>query len=308
MTSFSATVTEVERTAAPKPARSARRMSATTLAVIGVTPFFVFTAMFLIIPTLFLTVGAFQDATGDFTLLNIAHIFANPTLVDAYLVSIKISLITALGGAVLGFFLAHALVLGNLPQWLRPTVTTFCGVASNFAGVPLAFAFIATIGPRGLITGWLLTYFDISLRALGFNIISFWGVVLAYLYFQIPLMVLIIAPALDGLKREWREAATTLGATAFDYWRYIALPVLWPSLVGATVLLFANSFGAIATAYALAGPGLNIITIQLFNEIRGDVLHDEHLGFAVALGMIVITGVSNGLYIWLRERGERWVK
>jgi putative spermidine/putrescine transport system permease protein len=121
-------------------------------------------------------------------------------------------------------------------------------------------------------------------------------------------MVLIIAPALDGLKKEWREAATTLGATDFDYWRYVGLPVLWPSLVGSTVLLFANSFGAIATAYALAGPGFNIITIQLNNQIRGDVLHDQNLGYAIALGMILITGVSNGLYIWLRERGERWTR
>jgi putative spermidine/putrescine transport system permease protein len=143
---------------------------------------------------------------------------------------------------------------------------------------------------------------------MGFNIISFWGVVMAYLFFQIPLMVLIIAPALDGLKKEWREAAVTLGATSLDYWRYIGLPVLWPSLVGSTVLLFANSFGAIATAYALAGPGFNIITIQLNNQIRGDVLHDQNLGYAIALGMILITGISNGLYIWLRERGERWTR
>jgi len=308
MSSLSAVLTDGAPSSAPPPAKAARRLSVTTLALIGVTPFFIFSLMFLIVPTLFLTVGAFEDANGAFTLLNIAHIFANPTLVDAYLVSIKISLITAIGAAVLGFFLAHALVLGNLPAWLRPTVTTFCGVASNFAGVPLAFAFIATIGPRGLITGWLLDFLGINLRTLGFNVVSFWGVVLAYLYFQVPLMVLIITPAIDGLKREWREAAMTLGGNSVDYWRYIALPVLWPSLVGATVLLFANSFGAIATAYALAGPGLNIITIQLYNQIRGDVLHDENLGFAVALGMIAITGVSNGLYIWLRERGERWIK
>ncbi len=308
MTSLSAEVSEVALGPNPPKARASRRMDPTLVAALGVTPFFIFALMFLIVPTLFLVVGAFQDATGAFTLLNIVHIFQNPTLVDAYVVSIEISLITAIGGAILGFFLAHAIVLGQLPQWLRPTVSTFCGVASNFAGVPLAFAFIATLGPRGILTAALSDYFGISLRALGFNVISFWGVILAYLYFQIPLMVLIIAPALDGLKREWREAASTLGANSFEYWRYVALPVLWPNIVGATVLLFANSFGAIATAYALAGPGLNIITIQLFNEIRGDVLHDPNLGFAVALGMIVITGASNAVYIWLRQRAERWLR
>lgn len=288
--------------------KPAKRLSGTTLAIIGVTPFFLFSLMFLIVPTLYLIVGAFLDQTGEFTFNNLVKIFQNPTIVDAYIVSIKISLMTSIGGAFLGLLLAQAIILGNLPSWIRPAVSTFCGVASNFAGVPLAFAFIATLGPRGIMTMWLADYFGISLRAMGFNIISFWGVVMAYLFFQIPLMVLIIAPALDGLKKEWREAAVTLGATSLDYWRYIGLPVLWPSLVGSTVLLFANSFGAIATAYALAGPGFNIITIQLNNQIRGDVLHDQNLGYAIALGMILITGISNGLYIWLRERGERWIR
>jgi putative spermidine/putrescine transport system permease protein len=122
------------------------------------------------------------------------------------------------------------------------------------------------------------------------------------------LMVLIITPALDGLKREWREASEILGASGWQYWRYVALPVLWPSLLGTTILLFANSFGAIATAYGLTGSSLNIITIQLYAQIRGDVLHDQNLGYALALGMIAITGASNGAYIWLRARSERWLR
>jgi ABC-type spermidine/putrescine transport system permease subunit II len=104
-------------------------------------------------------------------------------------------------------------------------------------------------------------------------------------------MVLIITPALDGLKREWREAAI-LGATTWQYWRMVALPVLWPSLLGTTLLLFANAFGAIATAYALTGSSLNIVPILLYAQIRGDVLHNPNLGYALALGMIVITGLA----------------
>jgi putative spermidine/putrescine transport system permease protein len=119
-------------------------------------------------------------------------------------------------------------------------------------------------------------------------------------------MVLIITPALDGLKREWREAASILGASYWEYWRYVALPILWPAILGTTLLLFANSFGAIATAYALTGSSLNIVTIVLYAQIRGDVLHDQNLGYALALGMILITGLSNGAYIWLRARSDRW--
>ncbi|MBW8727062.1 MAG: ABC transporter permease subunit, partial [Inquilinus limosus] len=141
-----------------------------------------------------------------------------------------------------------------------------------------------------------------------FNLLSFWGLTLTYLYFQIPLMVLILAPALDGLKREWREASSILGASTSQYWRMVALPILWPSIVGTTLLLFANAFGAIATAYALTGSSLNIVPILLYAQIRGDVLHNPNLGYALALGMILITGLSNGLYMILRARSERWLR
>ena len=278
-----------------------------SLAFLGVVPFFVFAVMFLLWPTGFLIVGAFQDSEGHFTLANIRNL-AEPAILNAYWISIEISVASALLGAIFGFFLAAAVVLGGLPRWLRPTLMTFCGVASNFAGLPLAFAFLATLGRTGLVTALLYKYLDFNLYATGFNVLSFAGLTITYLYFQIPLMVLILTPALDGLKREWREAAEVLGASSWHYWRHVAIPVLWPSFLGATLLLFANSFGAVATAIGLTGSSLNIVPILLYAQSRGDVLHDQNLGYALALGMIVITGLSNGAYIWLRARGERWLR
>lgn len=274
---------------------------------IGIVPFFVFALMFLILPTLQLVMGAFQTPAGAFTFDNIRRL-NQPTIISAYWISIEVSLASAIIGALAGFFLALAVVMGNVPRWLRPVITTFSGVASNFAGIPLAFAFLATLGPAGLVTSTLMQYFGVSLRSLGFNVLSFWGLTITYCYFQIPLMILILMPALDGLKREWREASAILGASTYQYWRMVALPVLWPSLLGTTILLFANAFGAVATAYALTGSSLNIVPILLYAQIRGDVLHDPNLGYALALGMIMITGVSNIAYVWLRQRSERWVK
>jgi putative spermidine/putrescine transport system permease protein len=274
---------------------------------IGITPFLVFSILFLIVPTLYLVVGAFQDADGHFTLQNLADLFT-PTILSAYWISIKVSVASALVGAVIGFFLAYAVVLGGLPAWLRPTLMTFSGVASQFAGLPLAFSFLATLGRTGLVTVLLRDLFGFNLYGTGFNLLSFWGLTLTYLYFQIPLMVLILTPALDGLKKEWGEAAQVLGASRKQYWTMVALPILFPSMLGATLLLFANSFGAIATAYALTGSSLNIVTILLYAQIRGDVLHNQNLGYALALGMILITGLSNGTYIWLRSRAERWMR
>jgi len=274
---------------------------------LGVAPFFIFAIMFLILPTLYLMLGAFQNDAGEFTFENIAAL-AQPSIVAAYWISIKVSLASSLIGAFAGLAIAIAIVRGGLPEWIRSATLTFSGVASNFAGVPLAFAFIATLGRLGLATVILNTLFGLNIYAHGFNILSFWGLTLTYLYFQIPLMVLMLTPALDGLKREWREAAEILGASSWQYWRQVALPILWPSFLGATLLLFANAFGAIATAYALTGSSLNIVTILLYAQIRGDVLHDPNLGYALALGMILITGLSNGTYIWLRQRSERWLR
>ena len=277
------------------------------LSWLGVVPFFAFALLFLIWPTLDLMIGAFQTPTGEFTLQNIANLNQD-SIISAYKISIQVSVASAVLGAVFGFFLAHAAVMGNLPGWMRPTLTTFSGVASNFAGVPLAFAFIATLGRTGLVTTLLYSFFGFNLYSTGFNILSFWGLTITYLYFQIPLMVLILMPALDGLKKEWREAAAILGATKVQFWTHVAFPVLWPSLLGATMLLFANAFGAIATAYALTGSSLNIVPILLYAQIRGDVLHDPNLGYALALGMIVITALSNITYIWLRARSDRWLR
>jgi putative spermidine/putrescine transport system permease protein len=286
------------------PSQAAARARRLNWNWIGVLPFFIFALFFLILPTTFLMVGAFQDGSGAFTLDNIRGLAANNVL-RAYSISLRISAASALAGGLLGFLLAWAAVQGKLPAWIRPMLMTFSGVASNFAGVPLAFAFLATLGRVGLMTVLLRNYFGFDIYSTGFNVLSFTGLTLTYLYFQIPLMVLIVTPALEGLKREWREACDCLGGTAYHYWRYVALPVLWPSILGATLLLFANAFGAVATAYALTGSSLNIVPILLYAQIRGDVLHNPNLGYALALGMIVITGVSNAGYMWLRSRSDR---
>ena len=231
-----------------------------------------------------------------------------PSIISAYWASIRISFASATLGCLVGFCIAAAMILGRTPGWLRGPILTFSGVASNFAGVPLAFAFLATLGRLGLVTILLRDWFGINIYAMGFNLLTFWGLTATYLFFQIPLMILIITPALEGLRREWREAAEILGASQFQYWRMVALPILWPTLLGTLALLFANAFGAVATAYALTGSSLSIAPILLFAQIRGDVLQDPHLGYALAFGMIVITGIANALYIWMRTRAERWIK
>ncbi|MEI7554482.1 ABC transporter permease subunit [Candidatus Chlorohelix sp.] len=274
---------------------------------LGVVPFLTFALLFLILPSFNLLIGSFQDETGNFTLANIGNLF-QPFILNSYWLSIQVSAVTALGGVIFGFGLAYASIRGGLPSWVRGALMTFSGVASNFAGIPLAFAFIATLGRTGFITVLLKNMLGVNLYDTGFSLYTFWGLSLTYMYFQFPLMVLIIAPAIDGLKSQWREAAENLGATSFQYWRYVALPILGPALLGAGVLLFGNAFGAYATAFALTGGTLNLVPIQIGAQIRGDVLHNPNLGYALAMGMVVIMAVSIGISMLLQRRTARWIQ
>jgi putative spermidine/putrescine transport system permease protein len=271
-------------------------------------PFFLFAFLFLLYPSSTIVVRSFQNSkTHAFTFQNILNLLHNPVLLNAYWISIKISIVTSLGGGIFGFLLAFSAIRGGLPRFMRSGLMTFSGVASNFAGVPLAFAFIALLSPTGMLTGWL--------RAIGFNpyfhgftLYNFWGLSLVYMYFQFPLMVLIIAPAIEGLRREWLEASENLGATAFQYWRYVALPILGPALLGTMILLFGNAFGAFATAQALTGGQINLVTIVIGSQLRGDVLGDPGLGYALALGMVVVMAIAISGYTILQRRTERWLK
>jgi putative spermidine/putrescine transport system permease protein len=290
--------------AAPRVKRPASGLRAW----LGVVPFFLFAILFLILPSVKLFVGAFADNEGQFTFKNVLQLFTEPSILNAYWLSIRISAVTAIGGGIFGFLLAYSVTIGGLPKALRSMLITFSGVASNFAGVPLAFAFVATLGRTGFVTALLKNVFHFSIYDTAFSLYSFVGLSLTYMYFQFPLMVLIMAPALDGLKREWREAAENLGASRTQYWLRVALPVLLPSILGSMILLFGNAFGAYATAYALTGGALPIVTIQIGAQIRGDVLHNVGLGYAMAMGMVFIMAVSLAGYSWLQGRTERWLR
>ena len=294
-------------TADPPGARTARVAQSgrsRLLPWLGLVPFLVFSGAFLLIPTFKLILGSLQDSDGNFTLSNYED-FSSKIVFNAYQTSIEISLVTAIAAAVFGFLLAYAVISGGLPKPIRAAVMTFSGVASNFAGIPLALAFIFTIGRQGLLTV-LLKGIGVDPYANGFNLYSKIGLEIVYFYFQLPLMVLVIAPAIDGLKRDWREASENLGASSFQFWRYIALPILMPSLLGSTMLLFGNAFGAQATAAQLTGGLLNLVPLLIGDQLSGDVLHTPGKGFAYAVGMIVIMAVALAGYALLQRRAERW--
>ncbi len=273
---------------------------------LGVLPFFVFLLLFQLGPALKIADGALTDDAEHLTLDNMLKL-GGALYQTSYLNTVKISLITSAAGGLLGFTLAWAITVGRLPKQIRSAVLSFCGVASNFAGLPLALAFVAALGRVGILTQ-ILKSICIFLYP-DFSMSSFWGVCLAYTYFQIPLMVLIMTPPLDGLRPEWREAADNLGASRGQYWRMVMLPILLPSILSGVALLFANAFGAYATAFALVGGGAGeslVVSILVRAQFSNDSLTNPHLGYALAFGMILVIGLTVVIYTWSRQRAERW--
>ncbi len=273
---------------------------------LGTLPFFGYALLFLFLPAGQVMVGAFRDVEGGFTLDNLRTLFDEPYR-TGFRNSIEVSLVTALVGGLLGFLIAYSAIRDRTPRFIRSALTTFSAVAANFAGIPLAFAFIATLGTIGVLTQFMA---DLGLNPYdhGFSLFSKTGVELAYLYFQIPLMVIVISPAIDGLRREWREAAASLGASSYQFWRHVGVPILMPSLLSAVILLFGNSFAAYATAYGLTAGGVNLVPIQIGFFLSGDVLDNPHLGQALAVGMFVVLAVMMLIYLPLQRRASRWAR
>ncbi len=268
----------------------------------GLVPFLAYVGIFLITPTVVVFIKAFQtnDTPPQVTLDAIKQLKETATL-EITKDTVTLSLTTALIGAVVGALVAYVVSTGKKDGVLRRFVTSVCGVLAQFGGVALAFAFIATIGRAGVVTDWLnLT--DTSW------LFTLKGLTLVYSYFQIPLMVIVFLPALDGIRPQWREAADNLGASTWQYWRHIGFPLLFPAFLGSALLLFANAFATYATARALVNQGSPILSLKIGNSLGNEVSGSQgNLAASLALEMVVIVAVVMTLYAILQRRTSRWL-
>jgi putative spermidine/putrescine transport system permease protein len=272
-----------------------------------VLPFLVYVTLGLLLPTVAIINLAFRSNAGKLTLDNIKSIVSGGQYRIGFENSLKLALVTSIVPGILGTLIAYAIATSKHELFKR--LTAACsGVLAQFGGVNLAFMFIASFGAlSGVATHWLA---DVGFNPWdhGFDLYKFWGVAFVYMYFQIPLMVLIITPAFAGLKESWREAAENLGASSWRYWRHVGLPVLAPAVLGGMFLLFGSGFSAYATAEALTTGTIAITPIQIGDILQGNVLSGEaNLAYALGFAMIVILLLSVIGYALLRRRTSRWL-
>jgi putative spermidine/putrescine transport system permease protein len=278
-----------------RPARAGRRLSAP--AWVGTVPFLAYVAIFLLLPTGIVIVDALKNPSGAWAFSNVTEL--GNSLVRGYFIgSFKLCLISSVSGSVLGAILAYAIASGNPDGVVRRLYLAASGVLAQFGGVTLAFAFQVLIGPTvGLLfhASW---YYDFP-----------WGIALIYTYFQIPLMVLVFLPAIDGVKVQWREASENLGASAWQYWRYVGGPLLMPAFLGGLLLLFANALSAFATIQAWENQIAYIVPQQISTALSSEVgLSNVNVADLLALGMVVMVAIVMTGYALLQRRAARWLR
>jgi len=291
-------------TSAARPVSGGRRLP---LSWLGVVPFFVYVGIFLLLPTAIIAAGSLIAPDGSISLSNYEGI-NKPYMYKAFITSFQISAVSAAAGAIFGALLAYAVATRNPNGFLRRTVMSASGVIAQFGGVTLAFAFVATIGTEGIVYKLL---FDHGINMYPDTVWLFEpsGFTLIYLYFQVPLMVLVFIPALDGIRPQWREATESLGGSTWHYWRYVAGPLLFPSFLGCTLLLFANAFSAYATVAALVTQGGIIAPLQVQALLTSETGSSQPgLAKALAVAMIVVVLIVMSLYTLLQRRTAHWLR
>jgi len=280
--------------AGARPARAGLRPPAP--AWVGTVPFFAYVGVFLLWPTGIVVVDALKNPNGAWAFSNISEL-GNPLVRGYFIGSFKLCLLSSLTGAVFGAILAYAVASGDPDGLVRRLYIAVSGVLAQFGGVTLAFAFLVLIGPVGLLfhASW---YFDFP-----------WGIALIYTYFQIPLMVLVFLPAIDGLKIQWREASENLGSSTWQYWRYIGGPLLMPAFLGSALLLFANALSAFATIQAWENQIAYVVPQQISTALSSEVgLSNVNVADLLALGMVIMVAIVMTGYALLQRRAARWLR
>lgn len=265
------------------------------IALLFLLPFAVFFIAFQIAPLVWVAVNSLRagDAWG---LGNFAEILDSPFYRQAIRYSLEISIWSSLIGLLIAVLGSYS--LRQVDSRLRDFVMAFANMTSNFAGVPLAFAFIIILGFNGAIT--------LLLKQAGiiedFNLYSKTGLIILYTYFQIPLGVMLLYPAFDALREDWRESTALLGANHWQFWRYIGIPVLTPALLGTFVILLANALGAYATVYSLTTGNFNVVPIRIAGLVSGDVFLDPNMASALAMFLVGLMTLITLAHQWLLRR------
>ncbi|MGG2053619.1 ABC transporter permease subunit [Lysinibacillus pakistanensis] len=264
------------------------------------SPFVVLVLLFFLVPLLYMLITSFQNSDG-FTLAQYQSVLTNGYILQGFKNSITLSVISAVIALIVTLFAVYAMM--RFSPSMREKILILTNLTSNFSGIPLAFAFIVLLGNSGLFTllfdKWGIDTFS------SFSLYSWGGLLLIYIYFQLPLALMLLYPIYDGIQQQWKEAAALLGASTWQFWQKIGIPVMLPGIVGTFSVLFANAMGAYASAYALTSSNYNLVAIRIGSLIKGDIFAQPELASAIAVLLAVTMVTAMLLSEWSISKTRR---
>lgn len=274
----------------------------------GLRSFYLITGIFfaivfgiLVYPTIVMFISSFQDtSTGAFTFDNYIRIFTESQYIRGFRNSILLSIYSSIVGLLITILATYG-IHTYMPK-LKNFFLTLANLTANYVGVPLAFGLVLLLGNAGILTnivkanGW--EFFN------DFSIYTVNGLLISFVYFQIPMGITLLLPIYNALDKNWREAASLLGASTFQYWKRIGVPVLLPSLIGVFAMMFANGIGTYDTAVALTGSSVNLISINIANTIQGDIFALPEVGSAISVVLGFVLLINMALSQWLSNRNR----
>lgn len=268
-------------------------------------PFLIIIFLYEILPLIMMILSSFKSETDPgifFTIENYVSAFTKLSYQRAIINSLRITILSTVFGILIGFFGAQA--AHNSRGKFRNVFLTILNMTSNFAGVPLAFAYMIILGNSGVITQFAKTYGVEFLT--NFDLYSSTGLLLMYVYFQIPLSTLLLIPAFHGIRQEWKEANLLLGGHTYDFWAKVGIPVLLPSIFGTMSVLFANALAAYATAYALLMNNYSLLPVNITGMFTGDMTTRPHLGAALSVVMMLLMLVAIMINNYINQQTTKW--
>lgn len=273
--------------------------------LLALIPFLFLIVMYELLPLIMLVVDSLKSEQSKdilFTLENYQKIFSTLSYRKAIANSLKITSISTAFGIVIAFLGARAAY--NSRGKFRNVYLTVLNMTSNFAGVPLAFAYMIILGNAGVVKQ-IADMYGIGFLQ-DFDLYSSTGLTMIYVYFQIPLSTLLLIPAFNGIRKEWGEANMLLGGTSARFWQKVGIPVLLPSLFSTLSVLFANALSAYATAYALLMNNFSLLPINISASFVGDIKSKPKLGAALSVVMMIIMSIVILVNNYITKKTTKW--
>ena len=267
-------------------------------------PFVLLILFYEIVPIVMIVVRSFMpEGAIGFTVEHYSKIFSERFYLRAITNSVLVSFGSSLIGLLIAFFGAKAAHSSRLKQ--KNMFISILNMTSNFAGIPLAFAYIILLGNVGVLVMFGKAA-GIEVLA-GFQLYTIRGLMLTFVYFQVPLATMLLIPAFEALRNEWRESVSLLGGSSFYYYIKIALPIMTPGIFGTLSVLFANALSAYATAYALLLNNFPLLPIRIAEQFSGDVVQHKEFGSALAVIMmtLMVAAILINNHIIKRQRYQR---